>query len=232
MKRKKHNSLTIILIISAILLLAALIALFVFFILPSGKDVLHPQPVTEKVHVLAITPTPTAVPTEVPSPTPSPSDTPVPTAVPTPKGLLGGRFDVFSDADEPVMTEETYRSKNVSITVTKYSEHPYKKSRLVYFVADIYLQDISSLRTAAGKGFDRVGTKLIVPFSRDVNALVAINGDFYTAESKTTYVLRNGVLYRPKTFHHRDVLILYTDGSMETLDGETFDPSMEIKDAW
>lgn len=225
--KQKFNLLTTILIASAILLALAVGALLFLLI---GKPFSR-HPIAERIHIAAITPIPTATPTEVPSPTPSPSCTPVPTAVPTPSGLIGGKYDVFSYADDPVMTKESYRSDTVSITVTKYSGHPYQNSKLVYFVADIYLQDISSLRTAASSTFDKRGAKAIDRLSKNAGALLAINGDYYTAIS-STYLLRNGELFRSSKHPTRDVLILRKDGSVEVFDGPTFDPDMDMTDVW
>ena len=152
------------------------------------------------------TSTPTAIPTETPSPAPTATPTPAPT--PTPKGLLGGKYDVFRSGETPLQEDFVYRSENVSITVTQYTENPYSKRDLSYFVADIYIQDISSLRTAAAAGFDKYTAGSIIDISERENALLSINGDYHSA-SNQTFLFRNGELYRKRTYEEPPPSRLY-----------------------
>ena len=174
---------------------------------------------------------PTSVPTADPTEEPSPD--------PTPEGLLGGRFSGFSTQDGFQKTETSYTSKNVSIVVTRYDSSPLTR-RLVYFVTDVHLQDLSSLRTESwDQNFGTRGEKLWMSFlkmSRRVNALVAINGDYYTYNIHTGLVIRNGVRYAPdpwKPWKGHDILLLYRDGTMETFHSDTFQPeAIDQENVW
>ena len=193
MERPKNRIATILGL--AILGIAAFIVTTGIVFLTQQKP--HTQ-FAEIVRLSTFTPSPT--PTEAPTPTPSPTETPAlaptpaPTPTPTPAGLIGGRYDVFS-AGETVQDKTVYQSETVSITMTRYTRHPYKDQNLVYYVADVYLQDISSLRAGSPKGFDRNGYSTIQKLSNQFGAILAVNGDYPTYD-KRIFVFRNGVQYR------------------------------------
>lgn len=153
----------------------------------------------------------TPIPTDTPEPTAEPTDAPTP----TPSGLLGGRFpDKFSD--EPVKTERSYKSKSVSVELTTYeTEGVYHKKKVVYHVADIYVQDVTSIKTAPAKTFEGNYTDLPDTIARGVGALVAIDGDTF-ARTKKGFIIRNGTLYRKRRIDEKDLCVLYRDGTMET----------------
>ena len=90
------------------------------------------------------TPVPTPEPTDAPSPTPVPTDTPAP----TPAGLLGGRFDVFSYG-EPVREADRYAEENIALSIRTEKDEETYQDYITYHVVDIYVQDVTLLRTAA-----------------------------------------------------------------------------------
>lgn len=228
--------------ISAVLGVLALILVgtIVFLLMQLPAKLQEPAPESiaivspDTFVVLKQTPCPTSTPTSSPTatPTPAPTATPTPAPTPTPKGLVGGKYDVFRYEDTPLQEDLVYQSENVSITVTHYTENPYSNRELSYFVADIYIQDISSLRTAAAAGFDKYTAGSIIDISERENALLSINGDYHSA-SNQTFLFRNGELYRKRTYEDRDVLVLYKDGSIAVFDGESFVPrKLDLTDAW
>jgi exopolysaccharide biosynthesis protein len=142
---------------------------------------------------------------------------------------------VFSYEDEPIRTESEYRSDKLSITVTRHTDNPYNSSKLVYHVADIYLQDLSSLRTEAADGFPNTGHLPMEKLASRVNALVAINGDYYYGDSSNrTLIVRNGIAYR-KTVEKgwRESCILYRDGTVEVFKAKELDPgTIDFENVW
>ena len=85
-----------------------------------------------------------------------------------------------------------------------------------YHVADIYVKDVTSIRTAAARGdFNTRYERRVEEIADDVGALVAIDGDTYT-HAKNSFIIRNGVLYRNTPIEDTDICILYRDGRMET----------------
>ena len=173
----------------------------------------------EQVGTLSSEPADTPVPTEFSEQTPPPEESaePEPTPEPTParvySGMWGEKFaDQFTEG-EVIQTEDSYKSENVSITLTRV-----EKPRLIYYVADIYISDLKYFGTAfasgEGNGEYNTGTEVqIDKIANRVNAVVAINGDHYKLHQGI--VVRNGVLYRETT--NEDICVLYTDGRMETM---------------
>ncbi len=120
--------------------------------------------------------------------------------------------EVFAKDDTVTVTENSYKSHDVSITVTEHIEE-----NMAYFVADIYVRDLSSFRSAFAGGTypePRSGqTDSISNMAAENNAILAINADY--CEIRTTGVLyRNGVLYRDED--KDDVAVLTYDGILKT----------------
>ncbi|MBO4384637.1 MAG: phosphodiester glycosidase family protein [Clostridia bacterium] len=154
--------------------------------------------------------------------TPAPTDTPLPpdvtpaptpdvTETPEPWGLLGGRFaDKFTDGD-PKWEGSTYRSQNVCVEITEHSV-VVKNKPVHYFVADIYIRDISSLRC----DFPNADSGMrALDLAKRNGAIVATSGDYFVHRSRGI-VIRNGVLYRNKLHSAQDICVLYRDGTMKT----------------
>lgn len=175
----------------------------------------------EPVVLMTLAPQPEAAP-------PSPegqegNDDAEPTPEPTParvySGVWGEKFaDKFTEG-EVIETENSYRSENVSVTVSKVEE-----PGLVYYLADIYVSDLKYFRTASatgeGDGSFSGGLATGSAISQRVNALAAICGDHYYGR-REGLVIRNGVLFRDTNFE--DVCVIYADGRMETMTDEELD---------
>lgn len=141
---------------------------------------------------------------------PSPSHTEAPTASPT-------EFPTLSPTQAPpsstiVTTETTYQDEHIQITITEHIEN-----NTTVYVADILLDSPEYLRTAfAENAYGKNVTEKTSEIAADVNAILAINGDFYGSGEKG-YVLRNGVLYRSTTDKNAEDLVIYEDGSFEII---------------
>ena len=87
-----------------------------------------------------------------------------------------------------------------------------------YWVATIQIADASQLRTVAADGFDGTAVKNGTTISKYVNAVLAIDGDYfsYTGYGKGI-VLRQGQLFRDMLCGDRDVLLIDEDGNFHTL---------------
>ena len=128
-----------------------------------------------------------------------------------------------------IETDSSYTSPNVSITVT---EETSANGRITYYLADIYLRDITCFQTALAK--ETYGSGFRDSISRMAalnNALVAINGDYY-GNTNEGVVIRNGVIYRANKTNC-DVCVLYFDGRMRVMPGSSFSVEEAIADgAW
>ena len=140
-------------------------------------------------------------------------------------GYFGDSFpDKFTQGDV-VKTKTGYQSENVNITLKGFKANGQR-----FYVADIYIKDISCVQTTFaedtfGRGFREPTTTL----NRKLGGIIAINGDYYGARSDGI-VIRNGVLYRSEDFPKRDVCVLYWNGVMETYDPVLFDANAAMRD--
>ena len=130
------------------------------------------------------------------------------------ENLLHGKYEDKFTADGSVQkTENSYRSGNVSveilsrdITVGGYPVH--------YYMADIYIKDISSLRSAVSEESDR--RERVESLAAKHNAIVATSGDFFVFK-QSGLEIRNGDIYRETINKTQDVCVIYQDGTMETI---------------
>ncbi len=131
--------------------------------------------------------------------------------------------------DEVVVTENSYSSPDVSITVT---EETAAGGRITYYLADIYIRDITAFRSAIAQDTYGSGYRdSITDMAALNNAMIAINGDYY-GNTNEGVVIRNGVIYRANPTNC-DVCILYYDGSMRVMPGSAFTVEDAIADgAW
>jgi Exopolysaccharide biosynthesis protein related to N-acetylglucosamine-1-phosphodiester alpha-N-acetylglucosaminidase len=145
---------------------------------------------------------------------------------------FGEKFiGVFTDG-EVESSATSYRSGNIYIRLTAIQENG-----VTYYIQDIYLKDLTSLRTAFAHGeYGKAITEHPLDMARDNNAIVAINGDYYGTHSNRGVIIRNGVLYRADEAYG-DVCLLGNDGVMYGVDEADFnvDPQSytnEIYQGW
>ena len=187
-----------------------------------------PQQVVELV-VPVITVTPTA--TVPPTPEPTTEPTPVPTATPVPKlGVLDKKFaDKFVEGD-PVATKMSYQSNRVAVFIERVEDdtHTLSKGTFVYYLADVYFQNMDDFRAGFCKNMDfkyKYEGRL-EEIAKQYNAVFAITGD-YSRRRDIGLVLRNGVVGRDIPDPERDVCVIYRDGSMTCYEGSDT-PSEEL----
>lgn len=109
-----------------------------------------------------------------------------------------------------------YRSKNVSIAI---SSGEWEKSD--YYLADIYLQDITCFVTAFSQGEFRGSTASVRDMFDSVDGgIIAMNGDFYSLHVYGP-VIRNGIVYAGYVTRNWDIAVLLTNGELLTYDYRT-----------
>ena len=105
----------------------------------------------------------------------------------------------------------TYTADGLTVTLTQY-----RVEDTTVYVADVVTDDPSALKTAlAGDTYGRNITDTTSAIAANMNAVLAINGDFYGARS-SGYVIRNGVLYRDTSSDSED-LVIWADGSFSVI---------------
>ena len=85
------------------------------------------------------------------------------------------------------------------------------------FIAHVKIANASQLRTAyAGKSISSTRTNQTSRLSEKFNAVVAINGDYYS-KTKSGYIVRQGEVYRRKTSDNMDLLLVDELGNFHIL---------------
>ena len=123
--------------------------------------------------------------------------------------------DKFTNG-EIIKTSDSYKSKDVNVTVTKV-----QKDGVTYYIQDIYIRNIENIRTAFANDSYGGGMKQNTPeIAANNNAICAINGDYYGTRNSGV-VIRNGYVYKVKPFN--DVCTLLYNGEMITYSKRDFD---------
>ena len=137
----------------------------------------------------------------------------------------------FADkyTDTVVVTADSYTSPDISISV---SEETSADGRITYYLADIYVRDITCFQSALARNTYGSGYRYSIPEMAALNsALLAVNGDYY-GNTNEGVVIRNGVIYRANRTSC-DVCVLYYDGTMRVMPGSAFSVEEAIQDgAW
>ena len=116
------------------------------------------------------------------------------------------------EAGEPVITADSYSDGNINIRMSEYTVND-----TAVYLAEVSLVSPEYLKTAfAQEAYGRNVTETTSDIADSVNAILAINGDFYGTQEKG-YVIRNGVLYRNEGSADREDLVIYGDGSFEII---------------
>lgn len=122
-------------------------------------------------------------------------------------GLASSSAGTAAAGQAAEITGTTYHDKNIDITLTTL-----RVADTDVYVAEVQLASADALRTAMAQNtFGTNITQTTSALAQENGAVLAINGDFYGANS-TGYVIKNGVLYRESTRGSAD-LVLYADGS-------------------
>lgn len=109
-------------------------------------------------------------------------------------------------------TADSYTDSNLSITLNEYTV-----SSSVVHVAEVKADSAKYLKTAFAQGaYGKNVTATTSEIAESVNAILAINGDYYGAQEKG-YVIRNGKLYRSTAESEQEDLVIYEDGSFEII---------------
>lgn len=165
-------------------------------------------------------------------PDPQMQTTPAPTEVPIP---LDQKFpDKFSETPEVQSYDQSnvietlsdgtkksliysYRGRNAAVTI-----YHYKKGKLEYQLADIYVRDVDCFTTNFSVSYRH--NKKTQTYAANINAIVAVNGDnFNSGKIEDGIVIRNGAQLYPKdgakqTKFSRDLCVLFNDGSIQIYD--------------
>ncbi len=221
-KRKKHTPVWAVVLLD-LLLVGAILLVFAFFhhVLPAiqvqkqREEAALRQPVVTQAPE---TTEPTVLPTELPQTTTEVDTTEqIPTEMPTEPDTRTEWQKKFADkfTDEVVVTDNSYTSPEVSITIDTVVTGE-GSSRITYYVADIYIASLENFKTYTAHGqmtyFD---TQPALEMLRESNAIFAVSGDFLTYQ-KSGFLMRNGEVY--VSDRNYSICVLFPDGTIETYD--------------
>ncbi len=117
--------------------------------------------------------------------------------------------------DAPVgEVTDAYSDSEMSVVLTQYREYDTD-----IYVADIRIDSPEYLKCAlAHDTYGRNIKEKTSAMAKRVDAIVAVNGDYYGAR-EGGFVVRNGELYRMVPNSKLDALVIYEDGRFETVVG-------------
>ena len=130
-------------------------------------------------------------------------------------------------AKTATITDSSYKDDNISINL---SEMTVNNTQV--YVADITVSSSDYLKTAfAQNAFGTNVTAKTSETAADNNAILAVNGDYYGANS-TGYVIRNGVVYRDTVRENSNNgdLAIYKDGSFKIIYEDQISADQLVKD--
>ena len=130
-------------------------------------------------------------------------------------------------AKTATVTDSSYKDDNISVNL---SETTVNNTQV--YVADITLSSSDYLKTAFAQ--NAYGTNVTAKTSvtaADNNAILAVNGDYYGANS-SGYVIRNGVVYRDTVRENSNNgdLAIYKDGSFKIIYEDQISAEQLVKD--
>ena len=130
-------------------------------------------------------------------------------------------------ANTAIVTDSSYKDNNISINLTETTVN-----NTQVYLADVTLSSSEYLKTAfAQNAFGTNVTAKTSETAADNNAILAVNGDYYGANS-TGYVIRNGVVYRDTVRENSSNgdLAIYKDGSFKIIYEDQISADQLVKD--
>lgn len=110
----------------------------------------------------------------------------------------------------PFSAEEWWHYEDPSITAD-YEWFNSPEWHTTFFIARVKIANGSQLRTAAADSFAKKGVASTQAIARRMNAVVAVNGDFYSA-NEGRFVLRQGQVFREEMAPGQDLLLIDEEG--------------------
>ena len=130
-------------------------------------------------------------------------------------------------AETATVTDTSYSDDNISVTLTEKTV-----SNTQVYISDVTVSSLEYLKTAfAQNTYGNNVTAKTSETAANNNAILAINGDYYGANT-TGYVIRNGVVYRDtvREDSSNGDLAIYKDGSFKIIYEDQVSADQLVKD--
>ena len=122
------------------------------------------------------------------------------------------------DTGDVSTDDNSYEDDNIKIEIKEYTI-----SNTTVHVADVQIKNAELLKTAfANNTYGKNITAKTSTIASSVNAILAINGDYYGVQ-ETGYVLKNGIVYRDTSAGDKEDLVIYKDGSFKIINEQDVD---------
>ncbi len=214
-------------VILDIIMTGVILVIFAFFhhVLPriTEKNTVI-KPVSTVSVTQPLTPAPEITP-ELPETSDAPADQVVPEPDPVETDNRTEWQKKFAEkfTDEVVITENSYSSPTVSVTIDTFSG-TYNGFYQTYYVADIYVAGIENFKTCfANNQYTYYGSQDAEAMARNSGAIISMNGD-YCNNQKYGILVRNGEVYYDDPMEF-DLCVLYYDGTVETYSPSEYVPA-------
>ncbi len=123
--------------------------------------------------------------------------------------------EVLPTSEAAIITDSSYQDANIRLTISEYREHDTS-----IYVADVQLSSVLLRTGLAQDAYGRNVTEKTSEAAQRLNAILAINGDYYGSRERG-YVARNGLVYRDSSMGY-EALAIMEDGSFRIVqEGET-----------
>lgn len=130
-----------------------------------------------------------------------------------------------SDTAAPVSAYDwvSYEDESITVEVSFVTARPaYKAVNLPCAIVRIKIADPSQIRTVMSyDDYDKRQYVKAETMAKHVNAVVAVNGDYFKYHQDVGYVVRQGEFYRDKLNGKRDLLLIDQNGDFHAVYGAT-----------
>lgn len=121
-------------------------------------------------------------------------------------------FTQTLEKGEITCESDIYMDDNIEIAL---SEYTFENTQV--YVADVKIKNAEFLKTAfANNIYGKNITAKTSSIANSLNAILAINGDYYGVQEKG-YVLKNGIVYRDTSSGDKEDLVIYKDGFFQII---------------
>lgn len=113
------------------------------------------------------------------------------------------------------LSDKVYEDPTLKVSITTGDSNG-----VLYWIADIEIQDPSQLRTVAAEGFDsKEGTEYGHVLAKRVNAVLAVDGDFFNYSRGVPLTIRQGKVFNNELARMRghDILLIDENGDFHCL---------------
>ena len=167
-----------------------------------GEDVITADRGADEEDLILAYPTPQQKPTQEPGATPFPTRAPIEGDVST---------GTFPDYDTGYDADWSYQSDELRVAIKRY-ENP--EDQIVFYVADLWIRNISSFRMGFGNGKFNSGREDPEDFAAREHAIFAVSGTMNSG-----LVVHNGVKYKnvekSDIAFRSGIVVIYRDGSVK-----------------